>query len=33
MDEGSAGLMKGLKTVNDQKGALLEGCQRPAAGT
>ena len=25
LDEGSAGLMKGLKTVNDQKGALLEG--------
>ena len=27
MDEGSAGLMKGLKTVNDQKGALLEGAK------
>ena len=27
LDEGSAGLMKGLKTVNDQKGALLEGAK------
>ena len=27
LDEGSAGLMKGLKAVNDQKGALLEGAQ------
>ena len=27
LDEGSAGLMKGLKTVNDQKDALLEGAK------
>lgn len=27
LDEGSAGLMKGLKTVNDQKSALLEGAK------
>jgi len=27
LDEGSAGLMKGLKSVNDQKGALLEGAK------
>ena len=27
LEEGSAGLMKGLKAVNDQKGALLEGAK------
>lgn len=27
LDEGSSGLMKGLKAVNDQKGALLEGAK------
>lgn len=27
LDEGSAGLMQGLKAVNDQKGTLLEGAK------